>query len=153
MGSKIPFKHGAKPIEVFDLDDRGVRVNLGIEPFIDPAQPPKRADRYVRYSDGKFGVLESKSSTLRKAPEQLRVTADLFLRAGKQVDYLIVVLEDLSSYERENFYKIKNGLLFKASDGKPYVVNNGSHHWDIEIFREKEVSIMNHSNNKFFGGS
>jgi len=115
----MPFKHGAKPIEVFDLDDKNVRTTLGIEHFINRAQPPKRADKYVRYSNGKFGILETKSSTLRKAPSQLESTVGLFLQAGKQVDYLIVVLEDLSSYERENLYRIRNGdlLTLRLFDG------------------------------------
>jgi hypothetical protein len=29
MASRIPFKHGAKPIEVFDLDEKDTRVTLG----------------------------------------------------------------------------------------------------------------------------
>jgi hypothetical protein len=153
MGTKIPPKHNAQPVEVFDLDEREVRVTLGIEAFINSAQPPKRADKYVRYSNGKFGILETKSSTLRKAPTQLESTANLFLRARRQVDYLIVVLEDLSSYERENLYKIRDGILCKASDGKPIPVVNGSHRWEIEIFREQQLNSMYEAHNKLFGGN
>jgi hypothetical protein len=25
MGSKVPFKHGARPVDIFDLDDRNIR--------------------------------------------------------------------------------------------------------------------------------
>lgn len=109
MGSKIPFKHGAKPVQVFDLDDKNVRVTLGIQRFINPAKPQKRADRYVHYSDGKFCVLETNSSTLRKAPLQLGSMTELFLKAERPADYLVVVLEDLSSFEREHLYEIRNG--------------------------------------------
>jgi len=153
MHPKIPFKHGARPLDVFDLDDRSARVNLGIEAFVNPHQPPKMADRYIRYSNGKFGILETKSSTLRKAPAQLESTVSLFLRAGKQIDYLIVILEDLSSYERENLYRVRNGILCKTNDGKPYPIVNGSHRWEIEIFREQQVDSMYDAHNKLFGGN
>jgi hypothetical protein len=153
MVGKIPFKYRARPVDIYELDDRNVRVSLGIETFINPTRPPKRADKYVRYSDGKFGILETKSSTLRKAPAQLESTADLFLKARKQVDYLIVVLENLSSYEREHLYEIRNGILCKASDGKPIPIVNGSYHWQIEVFQEQQVNTMWDAQNKLFGGS
>jgi len=153
MGSKIPFKHGAKPVDIYDLDDKIVRGSLGIQTFIDPSRPPKMADKYIRYSNNKFGVLESKSSTLRKAPDQLASTANLLLKAGKQVDYLIVVLEGLSAYEREKLYRIKNDTLCRASDSKPCPVTNGLHSWEIEVFYERQVNRMYDAHNRLFGGN
>ena len=152
--AKIPFKYGSKPVQAFNLDDKNDRAKLGIQKFwnIDPAKPPKRADRYVRYSNGKHGVIELKPSLLKKAPEQLKSSADMLVNAQKPVDYLIVVLEDLGSFERENLYQVRDGILCK-SDGKPIPILVDSRHLFIEIFREQLVNNMWVADSKLFGGS
>jgi len=130
--AKIPFKYGSKPVQAFNLDDKNDRTKLGIQKYwnIDPAKPPKRADRYVRYSNGKHGVVELKPSLLKKAPDQLKSSANMLVNEQKPVDYLIVVLEDLGSFERENLYSIKKGSA-----------------------REQQVNNMWVGDNKLFGGS
>jgi hypothetical protein len=155
MRNKIPFKHSFKPVQAYDLDNKDHRIALGIQKFWndDPAKPPKRADRYVRYANGKFGVVELKPSLLKKAPEQLKSSADMLLNVQKAVDYLIVVLEDLGSFERENFYRVIDDTLCRSSDGKPTPIPVGSRHLFIEVFREPLVNTMWVADNKLFGGS
>ena len=155
MGDKIPFKYGSKPVQSFKLDNKDDRATLGIQKFwnIDPAKPPKHSDRYIRYTNGKYGIVELKPSALKYAPEQLKKSAEMLVDAEKTVDYLIVVLEDLSAFEREHLYEVRNGILCKRSDGKPYPVLVGSRHLYVEVFRETQVDNMWVGDNKLFGGS
>jgi len=149
MAKKVPLLGNAKPIEEHDLDDKSVRIKLGLSNG-DPSHPPKLCDRYVVYSNRETAVVELKSSsTVHKAIKQLKSTIDLLLKAGKHVDYPIIVMKRINPYEKRIYKRGRNNRLVNPTTKQSYTIMVGSHARDILFFRESQVNDMYHDLRKY----
>lgn len=149
MGKKPPLIGKNKPIKEYDLDDVSVRKALGIVNE-NPARPPKISDRYIRYSNNEYAIVEYKSASLHKAVKQLESSANLLVTAKNQVDYLMVVGE-INKAER-NLYRQEhrtNRLIDPSRNNKLYRVKVSSYTWEILIFTEQQVNRMYETLNKY----
>jgi hypothetical protein len=149
MAKKVPLLGNAKPIEEYNLDDKSVRIKLGLANG-HPSHPPKLCDRYVVYSNRETAVVELKrSSTVHKAIRQLESTIDLLLRAGKHVDHAIIVMKKINRYEKRIYKQDRDNRLVNQITKEPYTIRIGSYARHILFFRESQVSNMYHNLRKY----
>jgi hypothetical protein len=142
MAKKVPFMEGVEPVEQFSLDDKATLIQLGLEKDVDPSRPPKIADRYVRYGNNKFAVVEMKRSTLHKAIDQLESTIERLIKVGRRVDYAIIVTQKLNASESRLYRKGKYNRLLNPFTNEPYRITFGSLSLEVLIFYDNEVDRM-----------
>jgi len=146
MRKKAPILSGVKPDMEYNLDDENDLAKLGL----DPIATGKIADRYVHYRDCKYAVIEFKSSTLRKAVEQVENTVRQLLGRGKRIDYVIIVMDRLSRYEKRILKRRrKDKVLCDPVTDKPRTIKIGSRIWNILLFYSGEIRKMYSGLNRY----
>lgn len=139
MHKKAPLIDGKKIDEQYDLDNESDLLKLGLNPKADL----KIADKYAHYSHCKHAVIELKSSsTISKGIKQIESTIKRLLRKGKKVDFAMIVVKRINTYERRLFTQGKDNMLLNPSTNKTIRIRVGSLSWDVLIFRESQVNSM-----------
>ena len=115
MSKKVPIIKGALPDNEYDLDNKSDLLRLGLDSNTDQ----KIADKYVHYKNCQYAIVEFKSSTLRKALDQLETTAKRLMSIGKGIDFSIIVIHRLSSWEKRIFKRGRDKLLRDPQTGNP----------------------------------
>ncbi len=139
MHQKPPFIDGKKIDEQYDLDNETHLLQLGLNPKAEL----KIADKYAHYTHCKHAVIELKSSsTVSKGIKQIESTIKRLLKRGKKVDFAIIVVKKINTYEKHFFTQGKGNILLNPKTKVAHRIRIGSLSWEVLIFRESEVNRM-----------
>jgi hypothetical protein len=84
-------------------------------------------------------VVEIKSSTIKKAVNQLNSTASELWQNGLNVDGAIIVTKKIGRGERGLFSRRESKVLFNPMTHSPYIIKVGDRNIEIQLWYENEV--------------
>jgi len=146
MQKKPPIIEGKRVDKQYDLDNESHVLELGLNPKADL----KIADKYVHYQHCKHAVIELKSSsTIHKGIEQIETTIERLLKVKRPVDYAILVVKKINTYERRFYRMGKDNILLNPTTKEPHRIRVGAYSWVIRIFYEDQVNSMYHNMRKY----
>lgn len=146
MQNKAPIIDGKKIDKQYDLDNESDLRELGLNPDADL----KIADKYAHYQNCKHAVIELKSSsTVHKGIEQIEKTIERLLKVGRPVDYAVLVMKKINTYERRFYRQGKENILISPTKKKPITIKVGTGSWIIKFYFERQVNSMYHNMRKY----
>jgi len=134
MPSTIPIMDGLKSKEVWNLDDASDLTSLGFNNDINS----KKVDRYVKYDNNKYALVEFTSSKISKGVKQLEECVKSFNENNLDVDYLIMVIDHWSSREKRVYKKDNKNNLLQKWNNKKVNINTSKGSKEIKIFTDEE---------------